>query len=552
MGVKNWIVSLLTGRSRFYSGGDGWVPGPNSLGFDSYIEPDSALTVSAVWRGINVLGNGLGMLPVFVYDRLPSGGKNRNPNHPLWRVLKYQPNPLQDSFQFFHMGVTHLILRGNFYCQIIRNGRGEILELWPLNPDAVTPAWRDVTDETSLMYKVTFPGAVVLELPANEVFHARTLTTQGVRGLSPIDQGMQTVATSLAMEEQVGAFFGKGVRASGVLQHPGKLSKEAADRLRKTFEDNYAGSKNAMRTILLEEGMSWQQVSLTNQQSQQIENREYNITDFCRWVGVPPHKVYDLRRATFSNIEHQSLEFLQDSLGPFLVMFERAMCRQLLPEAQWETTVIEFLVDALLRGDIKTRYEAYNVARNGGWMSADEIREKENMNPIPEGKGAVYWEPLNMKPLGEEEEPAPEEEEPEEPEITPKFDEDGEELQINAWKIVLESRVSRALRREITARQRQNSDCGRMLEYLPTDLKSDIFAILMFRASKMKANRSTFASSASMQSEFLAHAFAHGWVDRSEKQLDTIENWEESRAKTEVAILMGMIFDEYEGYRNEQ
>jgi len=254
------------------------------------------------------------------------------------------------------------------------------------------------------------------------------MAVNGVEGISPLTLAAQSIGIGIAQEEHVGAFFGRGTRATGVLTHPARLGEEAAKRLRESFEANFSGTENAYRTILLEEGMTWNQVMPNAQQNQLTESREMSVTEFARWIGVPPHMLYDLRRATFSNIEHQGLDFYQHSLSPYVISIERAFTRQLLKQKEWDVTVIEFLIDSILRADTQSRYNAYNIGRNGGWLNVDEIRAKENLNPLPDGKGQIYLEPLNMKEAGTDD---PKEEK--DPEVT--LDDVGNETEPEAEKI---------------------------------------------------------------------------------------------------------------------
>ena len=518
--IKN-IFKKKDIRASSYIGNDAWIKYlSNNSSTGKIVTEDDALTLSSVWRGINLLANGVAMLPIFTYKKLPNGGKEQNSSHPLWYVLRFQPNPLQDSFQFFHTMVSHLVLRGNSYNQIIRNGRNDISELYPLNPDYVTPFWEDVTNEESLKYKVSLPSGLKYVLEKSSILHIRTMSVNGITGVSPLTLAAQSIGIGISQEEHVGAFYGRGTRATGILKHPAKISAEAATRLRESFEKSFSGSDNAYRTIVLEEGLEWQQVTPTPEQSQMIESREMTITEFARWLGVPPHMLYDLRRATFTNIEHQNLEFYQNSLSPYVISIERAMTRQLLRQAEWDSTVIEFLIDSVLRADTKSRYEAYNIARNGGWLNVDEIRSKENMNPLPENKGQIYLEPLNMKEAGTQDTNTSKSQDAPDNKDTPTDTQ--EDISINSmeksWEKIFRHRISRAIRREITLKERKNFSPDKMKEYIAEDFKNDIEAYLIFR---LENRNILLKNEGQVSSEFLAE-FSNLWTLNIEKIKENI------------------------------
>lgn len=542
MGIKSILRGLFKQRAVHHSSLERFLGEANNAATGRYVSPDEALTIPAVYRGINCLANAVSMLPIFVYDKLESGGKKKNLKHPISKLLRWKPNPFQNRVQFTRMIVTHLKLRGNFYAQIIPNGRNEPIELYPLHPDRVDMFWLDPSDEESLRYRVTLPNGVQYALEPKQILHIPDFVTCGFKGISPLDLMIQTVATGIAQEEYAARFFGQGVKPSGVIEHPAVMTKEAYDRLRSSFEEQYGGVKNAHRTILLEEGTKWHQVSITNEQAQYIESRKFGLGEYARIIGLPPHKLYDLEKATFSNIEHQWLEFWQDSINPIVSNVEMALVTQLLPSSEWEQTVIEFNVDAVLRTDIKSRYEAYNIARNGGWMNVDEIRELENKNPLPNDQGQIYLEPLNMKEAGTENpdpksEPAPE----------PEKDEQPTELQLNAWQIVLQNRVARAVRREVTARKRKNGDGGNMAEYLRTDLADDVRAMLMFLSSGLRddAKKVAFITRTGASATKVLQEFADEWERRSAKEIDCLEKWEDLRVPFETGRLVEGIKAEF-------
>lgn len=505
-------------RASHYVGADAWLKflSPVSTALNRSIGKDEALTVASFWRGINVLANTIAALPLDVFDKLPGGGKEPNDVHPLYWILKYKPNDLQDPFQFVQMMIVHLVLKGDFICQKIYNGRLEVDSLWPLNPDNVEIDWSDKTDEKSLEYRVTLPSGKRYVLPKEKVFHVRSLATDGFRGLSLVRLAAQSIGIAIAQEEHTASFFGRGTRATGVLEHPNKLTAEAAGRITSSFQANFSGSENAYKTILLEEGMKWNQVSMDAEKSQLTQSREMTVAEFARWLGVPPHLLYDLRRATFSNIEQQNLEFYQNSIQPWLKAIEAAMTRQLLKEkTEWGKVIIEFNINGILRSDITSRYAAYAIGRNTGFLCVDEIRAKENMNPLPGGKGKIYLEPLNMKEVGKD--PVEEVDDEEEPTAqqdngateNPPAQQDKEK---KAWNMIFKSRVERALRREVSMRERDNFDELKLREYLVSDFRTDAEAYHLF-------TRGIETGEAAGQ---VTESFAEIYLQTKEKCADTL------------------------------
>lgn len=555
MGLFSWFSKKnnTDKRARLIEVGPlgSWDFGAPKTASGKYLTPEDALTISAVHRGINLLSDSVSMLPIRIYKRLNTGGKDQLTKHPLWNVLKFQPNLLQDSGQFFHQVMTHLILRGNFYAQVLFDRAGRVTELWPLNPDNVIPHIKDNDSSKGIFYGVHLSNGERYDLDQSRVLHIRTLVVNGLKGLSPIELAMRTVDAAISQEEHAAAFYGRGVKATGMLEHPGTLSAEAADRLRESFENKYGGPENAYRTILLEEGMKFSQVSLTAEQSQFIQTRQFTVTDFARWLGIPPHLLYELSRATFSNIEQQGLDFLTYSLQPWLVRIERALIRQLLSPEEWQTVFIEFLADAITRTDIKTRSESLQIQRQNGVISANEWRAIENMNPIDGDAGDIYLQPSNFtvlgtQPVDNQSKPEPAEDpEPNPPE--PASNSMGKLFltrQLEAFMQVIHERIARALRREISARQRKNGDGGKMEEYLLNDLKEESHAATLLFMSLLNTTEPSSLELISRSHEIAESAlkeFAAGWLRRSNEAVDKIGSWEVERAKEETALFAQII-----------
>ena len=361
------------------------------------VSEEGSLRYSAVFACVRVLAESVASLPLITYRRLPSGGKERAREHALYGLLHDAPNPLMTSLEFREAMQTHMLLWGNAYAEIVADGRGNVTELWPLRPDAMEKI--EPTGE-GLVYTYRLPSGKSVELPGWQVLHLRGLSSNGLVGYSPImTAAREAVGKGLAVQQFGSMFFRNGARPGGILSFPGELSSEAMGRIRESWQEHYGGLNNAHRVAILEQGMTYQEVGIPPAAAAYIEDQKLSILDIARVYRVPPHMIGDLERATFSNIEHQAIEFVTHSLRPWLVRWEQAIQQRLMTERDRQTHVVEFLVDGLLRGDVTSRYQAYAVARQNGWMSANDIRELENQNPIDDGD--LYLVPLNMIPAGD-------------------------------------------------------------------------------------------------------------------------------------------------------
>lgn len=354
------------------------------------VSPDSALRCAAVFACVRVLAEDVAKVPLILYRRTASGGKERATDHPLYPVLHDRPNPWQTSFEFREMMQGHLELRGNAFAFINRVG-GRVQELLPIHPDRVSAKQEA---DYSLSYKVQGNPD---PFPAERILHLRGLSSDGVTGMTPISLGREAVGLALAAEQHGARLFGNGARPGGILEHPGKVSAEAATRLKTSFEEMHGG-RNVHRTALLEEGLKWTQIGMTSEDAQFLETRKYQRSEIAALFRVPPHKIGDLEKATFSNIEQQSLEYVGDSLQPRVTRWEQRLAASLLTPVERKTYYVSFLLEGLLRGDTKARYEAYGRAILDGWMNRNEARLREDLDPV-EGLGE-FLQPLNMTPAG--------------------------------------------------------------------------------------------------------------------------------------------------------
>lgn len=345
------------------------------------VTPELAMTYGAVFACVNVISQTLASLPLITYRRL-ARGRERAVDFPLYSILHDLPNPEMTSFDMRQALMGHVALRGNGFAEIVSDRGGRVRELWPLRPDRMRLGRNQAG---KLEYIYTLPqsiGGGEKTFRMEQIWHIRGLTSSGLWGLSPVGQAMQTVALGLAMDEFGSRFFGNGAQPGFWLKHPQQLKEAAYERLKKSFEQRNSGLTNAHRIAILEEGMSVEKIGIAPDEAQFLESRKFQIREVARWFRMPPHMIQDLENATFTNIEHQGIEFVVHTVRPWAVNLEQSISRCLLLEDERKQYYAEHLVDGLLRGDTQSRYTAYQSAINTGWMVPNEAREKENLNPI--------------------------------------------------------------------------------------------------------------------------------------------------------------------------
>jgi HK97 family phage portal protein len=369
-----------------------------------WIDPATAMTSAVVYACVNVLAQTIGALPLIVYRRLVDGGKERSPEHRLYNLLHDAPNPEMTAYELRSCLVGHQCLWGNAYCEIERSDAG-VNGLWPLRPDRMTPT-RDI--DNRLIYDYRLPDGTIKHFQFAQIMHWRGLSSNGIIGYSPIRQAAESIGLDLATRQAGTSFFGNDSRPGGVLTHPGKLSKDAATRLRDTWEAAHRGLNQRQRVAVLEEGVKWEQVGIPPEEAQYLETRKYGRSEIAGLYRVPLHMINDLERATFSNVEHIALEFVKFTLMPWLVQIEQAIQRDLFRISEGKRShFAEHLVEGLLRGDSAGRAAYLQTMRQNGALNADEWRALDNLNPIEGGKGKIYWQPANMQELGEKPAPPP-------------------------------------------------------------------------------------------------------------------------------------------------
>jgi len=356
----------------------------------------TAMQTTAVYACVRILAEAIAGLPLHVYRYTADGGKVRAIDHPLYYLLHTEPNPEMTSFVFRETLMTHLLLWGNAYAQVIRDGAGRVQALYPLLPNKMTV---DRTPNGQLFYEYrTDTGSVVLR--PEEVLHIPGLGFDGLIGYSPIAMARNAIGMALACEEYGASFFANGANPGGVLEHPGVVKDP--QRIRDSWNAVYQGSANAHRIAVLEEGMKFHPIGIPPEQAQFLETRKFQINEIARIFRVPPHMVGDLEKSSFSNIEQQSLEFVKYTLDPWVVRWEQAIQKRLFLPSEKRAYFAKFNVDGLLRGDYQSRMAGYAIARQNGWMSANDIRELEDMNRIPaEEGGDLYLVNGNMIKLTE-------------------------------------------------------------------------------------------------------------------------------------------------------
>lgn len=354
----------------------------------------TAMQTTVVYACVRILAEAVASLPLHVYEYQDDGGKKLVHDHPLYYLLHDEPNPEMTSFVFRETLMSHLLIWGNAYAQIIRDGAGRVLGLYPLLPDKMD-VQRDDRGNIYYVYSRNsdenpmFKEYGDIRLKAEDVLHIPGLGFDGLIGYSPIAMAKNAVGMTLACEEYGASFFANGANPGGVLEHPGVLKDPS--KVRESWNSVYRGVNNAHKIAVLEEGMKYQQIGIPPEEAQFLETRKFQINEIARLYRIPPHMVGDLDKSSFSNIEQQSLEFVKYTLDPWVIRWEQSLQRSLLLPGEKGKYFIKLNVDGLLRGDYQSRMNGYAVGRQNGWFSANDIREMENMNPIPDEQGGNLY-----------------------------------------------------------------------------------------------------------------------------------------------------------------
>ena len=354
----------------------------------------ASLSQAAVWACVRVLSETVASLPLITYRTTSDGGRERATDAPIYNLLHRRPNPELTAFEMEELLTSHCATWGNGYAYLDLANNGQVREMWPLRPDRMTVRRGQ---DGALVYPYMLPSGEVRVLQAWQVHHRRGLSSDGIVGYSPVRVAMLAVALSMATEEFGARFFSQGARPGYFLSYPGVLKDDAFARLQKRF-NNQGGLSNAHKVQILEEGMKAETVGIPPDEAQFLQTRIFQAQEIARIFRMPPHKIGLLENATFSNIEHQAIEFVTDTIRPWVRRFEAAIWRDLLTEGDRQSLYAEYLLEGILRGDTATRYQAYAIGRQWGWLSVNDIRRMENQDPV--AGGDIYLQPMNMVEAG--------------------------------------------------------------------------------------------------------------------------------------------------------
>ena len=353
------------------------------------VNEHTAMQMTAVYSCVRILAEAVAGLPLHLYKYTASGGKEKALFHPLYFLLHDEPNPEMSSFVFRETLMTHLLLWGNAYAQIIRNGKGEVIALYPLMPNRMRVD-RDTKGELYYSYtrysdEAPAINGMTVTLRPSDVLHIPGLGFDGLVGYSPIAMAKNAIGLAMATEEYGAKFFANGAAPGGVLEHPGTIKDP--QKVKESWNMAYQGSSNAHRVAVLEEGMKYQPIGISPEQAQFLETRKFQINEIARIFRVPPHMVGDLEKSSFSNIEQQSLEFVKYTLDPWVIRWEQAISRSLLRTDEKKLLFAKFNVDGLLRGDYASRMNGYAIGIQNGFMCPNDARALEDMDLIPDELG---------------------------------------------------------------------------------------------------------------------------------------------------------------------
>ncbi len=360
------------------------------------VTAERALCTSAVWQAVRILTEGIASYPLITYRRREVWARERVPDHPLYDLLRWQPNTWQTAFEFWEMVMGHLVLRGNAYAQIVPGPRGFVDQLVPLHPDRMQvgrlPSGR-------IRYTYTRPDGRRQVFTQDEIFHLRGLSSDGLTGLSVLAHAREAIGLTIATEAYGARFFGQSPRHAGILEHPGKLDEETSRRLAASFRRAHAGPDQWHRVAVLEQGMTWKAMGMTAEDAQFLATREFQVHDVARWFNVPVSKLFEQKTPTFNSLEAFALQLEMDSFRPWTLRIEQAVRRDLILEP--DRYFAEFLFAARLRADSQARAEYYRERFNLGSLSPNDIRRLENENPIADPAADRYYVNAAVVPLGD-------------------------------------------------------------------------------------------------------------------------------------------------------
>ena len=384
-----WLTQFFGGR-------------PSATG--QTVNPNTALQVPAVFACIRVLSDSVASLPLKVFERLPNGGKRPALDHPLYPILHSTPNPELTSFGLRELIMLHLGLRGNAYTQIVRDGAFRVIGLYPLHPDRIIVMRDKVTLE--LFYRYTTENQGTRTFAFDEIWRVNGIGADGLIGYSPISLHREAIGLAMATEEHGARMFSNGATVPMVLEMPNKLTAQSRKNIEESWSDRFSGTSNAFKTPIMEQGMKLVKIGLSAEDAQFLQTRKFELEEIARIFRVPPGMIGDNEKAAFKNSpEQQALAFVIHSLRPHLVRLEQSIERDLMSAKERQKFFVQFDIDGLLRGDSKARAFFYKSAINDGWMTRNEVRIKENLNPDDDLE--AFLVPLNMRVVGQDPEPPP-------------------------------------------------------------------------------------------------------------------------------------------------
>jgi HK97 family phage portal protein len=392
-------VGILSGALRKAQVGYpavGWSPSGGSIGASitgATVNHDTAVSgVNAFSAGIRLIAEDIASMPLITYERLEKG-KRRAPEHPAYGLLHDSPNPEMTSMVYRETGVGHLYSWGNWYAEKELNGLGVPVRLWPLRPDRMTVEM----NTGKRVYKYRLPDGSGVVIPAARIFHVPGWGFDGLIGYSRVRLMRRALESYTVAEEYGLRTFANDARPGIIIKHKEQLARTAKKNIAESWDEQHKGLTNAQRTAVLDEGMEIEQLGFPPEEAQFLESRRFSIEEIARGLRLAPHKLSDFSRATFSNIEESNIDHVVGTLGPPSVRIEQQINKDIIGDPRF---FAEHLQDSLLRGKTLDRFNAYRLASGGvSWMSGDEIRERENLNPMPDGQGGVYLAPLNSSPI---------------------------------------------------------------------------------------------------------------------------------------------------------
>ena len=485
-----------------------WMPHlrsrTSSAGTD--VSERTALTLSGYFACIRNLSEDVATLPItVVQEDLEDGSVDPRKDNDIYKLLQRKPNPLMTSFSYRQSQMANVAGWGNSYAEIVRDQRGRPRELWPIHPSRVREKVELVEGVMVHTYEVYGTENVVL--PSKDVLHTKGLTIDGYTGVSILQAAAESIGVSLAEQEFTGKFLGNGAALSGVLTHPKTMNSDAFNRLRQSWGEAFKGSANAGKPAILEQGMEWKPLSIPQRDAQFLEQRQFSIVEMARWFRMPPHKIMALENATYSNIESQDQQYVVDTMMPWLKRIEEEYTDKLFSAIHVnQGYMVMHDVEGRLRGDSAARSTYYNTMLFNGSMTLNEVRRKENLNPIgPEGDVHFMQSamttvqnivnppepppaPAPVAPEEEEEEP---DEEPEAPEDTPDQD-DNEE----ARAILLRAAAERVVRKTLKATERERDEewLGKFYHAQATYLVQEIVPICKAFNGTIEAHQTSVES----------------------------------------------------------